>query len=273
MDLHVKEYFCQFSPSTPNGHFYRVIPLHETPDIHWDQISQVMPGLNRGWYELSQLNSQDRIEFVRDYWLNKLPFCPKLNESVMQFFDSLDDIGIYLTQQIFDSPFKAYMVYSLKDNGGFFRGELGATEEEIRHLKTLFPDYNLPRDYAAFLQIHNGFSKSTDQGIVSSDRMEEVYWKFQGLLSEQKDPLKTAKKKFVDPQSLIPFYESFNLPCYQCFWAEWYPAEEMGILYSGFTIDVRDTSINEALRKIFLFPHLMNGLCFIWKKSNNLLYP
>ena len=40
----------------------------------------------------------------------------------------------------------------------------------------------------------------------------------------------------MDPKKLYPFYVSFNLPCYQCFWAEWYPEQEMGnIYYSNIT--------------------------------------
>ena len=267
MDLHVKEYFCQFTSKTPNGHFHRVIPLHETPDIHWDQITQLMPNLNKGWYELSQLKSKDRIELVCDFWINKMPFCPKLTEFILDFFNSLDDIGIFVTQQMFDSPFKAYLVYSLKDNSGFFRGELGATDEEIRKLKLSFPDFILPEDYLAFLEIHNGFSKSTDSGIIPTSKVPEVYWKLQDLLDEPKEPLITPNGKAVDPRTLIPYYESFTLPCYHCFWAEWYPGQEMGnIYYSALTNTISDCSSNDASPENLAFPSFSHWLMFYLEK-------
>ena len=190
----------------------------------------------KGWYELAQLSIPDRIEFTREYWLTKLPYHPNLDKFLVKFFASLDDIGIFLTQEKYEDPFKPNLVYSLAENSGFFHGECGANEEEIINLQKVFSNYILPADYLAFLQIHNGFAKLTDTGIVPSDRMKNSYEVFQDLVKDGGDPIITTCKVEINPESLIPFYESFGLPFFQCFWGDWYPDQEMGnVYYSGLT--------------------------------------
>lgn len=235
MDSHVKEYFRQFSEETPQGTFHHVIALHDGPDLNWSDIHRKIPALPKGWYELSQLPIADRIDMLRSFWLMKMSFCPFLLERLDRFFSNIDDIGIFLYQQHFDDPYKAELVYSLKNNSGFFRGGIPATEDELLGLQKLFPETILPEDYMAFLRIHNGFSKASDTGIIPVEKMGESFSHFQQNIPSD-SLLFTSAGEPVDPKSLIPFYESFGMPFYQCFWTEWYPASEMGnVYYSGVT--------------------------------------
>lgn len=231
MDTHAIEFYSDYSEKRPHGHFHRVLPLHNNPGASWGEASELAPRLCRGWYELAQLNVEDRIEFTRDFWLSKLPYGPHLDESLFKFFGCLDDVGVFLTQQKFEDPFQPHIVYSLEDNSGFFHGECPADEREIINLQKDFPKDILPADYLAFLQIHNGFAKLNDTGISPSYKMKESYQSFQKILGEGKEPIATAEGIFVNPASLIPFYESFGMPFFQCFWSEWYPDQEMGNVY------------------------------------------
>ncbi len=260
---HVKEFFRQFSDETPRGNFHRVIALHEAPDVDWEAVNQLVPKLCKGWYELAHLPSKDRIEFVRDFWLDKLPYQCGFSEFIVRFFDNLDDIGIYLTQQKFDDPVEADIVYCLKDNSGFFRGGIPASEEDLTLLQKQFPDYILPADYKAFLSVHNGFRKSTDvSGIAASHQMEDFNTNFQQLLAQQENLLTTSGKE-VNPNSLIAFYQSFGMPFFQCFWGEWYPAEEMGnVYYSGTTKTITYSDDSDPNPENMAFPTFLHWLMF-----------
>lgn len=231
MDLHAIEFYSPYSEQTPHSHFHRVIPLHEDPLIDWKEGRKLAPQLSRGWYELAQLPVQDRIEFTREFWLTKLPYRAHLTEFLMRFFSNLDDVGIFLTQQKYEDPFVPHLVYSLSNNNGFFHGESPATESEIINLQKDFPNYILPADYLAFLQIHNGFAKLTDTGIIPTYAMKERNIAFQRSLVEGEVPISTTEEVMINPKSLIPFYESFGMPYFQCFWGEWYPDQEMGNVY------------------------------------------
>jgi hypothetical protein len=61
--------------------------------------------------------------------------------------------------------------------------------------------------------------------------MKEGYNAFQEMLGSVIDPITTPSGAIVNPASLIPFYESFGMPFFQCFWGEWYPEQEMGNVY------------------------------------------
>ncbi len=231
MDTHLKDFFSQSSDETPRGSFHSVISLHETPEINWSELRRKVPSLPKGWFELSRLPSRDRIEFTRDYWLSKISYREKFAEFLMRFFENLDDIGIYITQKKFADPFEVNLVYSLKDDSGFYRGGPPASEEAIVRLRKEFPDVQLPADFLAFLRIHDGFWKTTDStGIIPSSQMRGLYEQFQEMVT-QIEILKTSEGDEVDPTTLIPFYESFGMPYFQCFWSDWYPEEEMGNVY------------------------------------------
>ena len=120
----------------------------------------------------------------------------------------------------------------------------------------------LPLDYLAFLQIHNGFSKVTDSGITPSNLMKKKYNDFQNTLSLA-EPVTTVKGDPVDALKLIPFYESFGMPFYQCFWGEWYPEEEMGNVYfSGQTNKISDTTGLDPSVDTMAFPTFADWLMF-----------
>ena len=238
MDYHAVDYYRAYSEEeAPHAHFHRVIALHDSPLIDWKEAFELAPRLCRGWYELAQLATPDRIELMRDFWLAKLPYHPSLSDFLITFFASLDDIGVFMTQRTYDEPFEADLVYSLSDNSGFFHGHPPAKEAEIISLQKDFPDYMLPIDYLAFLQIHNGFAKLTDTGIMPSGVLRETYDHFQSSL-EKREPLVTNQGVEINPASLIPFYKSFGLPFYQCFWGEWYPEQEMGNIYYSDAIKI-----------------------------------
>ena len=262
MDDHVKEFYRQFSEDSPTGNFHKVIALHEAPDSKWKTICNLIPNLPKGWYELSKLSTSDRIDFTRDYWYSKLPFHPCMIAGLADFFSSLDDIGIFVTQKKFDDPFDLQMVYSLKGGRGFFHGGCPASDEKVLTLKRTFPAVNWPEDYLAFFQIHDGFSKATDTGITPCSHMLSAYDAFQNMLNSI-DPVTTMKGDPVDATKLFPFYESFGMPFYQCFWGDWYPEEEMGnVYYSGQINKISDVTSQDPSVETMAFATFSDWLMF-----------
>lgn len=269
MDHHIKEFYSQYSDETPRGNFHKVISLNQETDLDWEIVKQKVPDLCKGWYELAHLQLKDRIDFTREYWLAKLPYHPPMESFLERFFNSLDDIAVFLVQNKFDDPFEAHLVYSMKGDSGFFSGHSPAKEEELTKLQNNFPGYLLPNDYLAFLQIHNGFCKTTDStGIIKSNRVHDAYLTLHNLIQEKgKDRLTTSKGVVVEePRSLIPFYESFGMPFYQCFWGEWYPESEMGNVYfSGEAFTISDTT-GESGPETLAFPSFTDWLIFYLEK-------
>lgn len=263
MDYHFKEYFHEFSEDTPTGNFHKVIPLHDAPDLSWDVISKKVPELSRAWWELAQLKTEERIELLHDFWISKMEYHQDLDEFLNQFFDGVDDVGVYLTQKKFDDPFDAQVVYSLSGDSGFYRGSPPASEEEIVALQNDFSEFILPADYLAFLRVHNGFFKTTDStGLTSSGGLYQAYSDFQGNFSPE-EVVYTKNGQIVDHKQLIPFYKSFGMPYYQCFWAEWYPENEMGVVYySADTNQVSDVSDGGTTVEHLCFPTFTDWLVF-----------
>jgi hypothetical protein len=91
--------------------------------------------------------------------------------------------------------------------------------------------------------MHDGFCKTTDcTGVIASECVSKEYEKLQDFLQKQ-NPMITDKGTEVNPKTLIPFYKSFGMPFYQCFWSEWYPEQEMGnVYYSGVDKTISDIS-------------------------------
>jgi hypothetical protein len=262
MSEHVHDFFIE---DGPEKHFHKVIALHESPRLEWEDLKKLIPLLPRGWYELSRLPVEDRIEFTYEYWQSKLPFIASesvhLEKRLSEFFGSLEEIGIYATQAKADGPFDIHMVYALKNNVGFFQGSPPASEEMLDNLIKRFGHIIFPPDYLAFLRIHDGFSKYTDTGLIKSRDMGQVYQRLQHLLVEE--ILVTPDGQVINPENLIPFYESFGLHCYQCFNTEWYPEEEMGNLY----FSENDRSLSnfrdrQNLEENLAFPTFLGWLIF-----------
>lgn len=266
MDNHAVDYYTPYSEQHPQGHFHHVIALHDSPDMDWKDISKQVPLLSRGWFELSRLAQKDRIDFTRDYWLSKIPFHPKLNAFLMNFFDAIDDIGVYIVQKKFEDPLDVHLVYSRAGDSGFFHGEPPASSEELVSLQSQFPGYIFPLDYLAFLEIHNGFAKGMDTGIISIEEMKSCYDSFQEMLANE-EPLHDHKSQIIDPKALIPFYKSFGMPFLQCFWADWYPEEEMGnVYYSGLTKTISDVHCPDCSLEMMAYPTFTDWLMFYLEK-------
>lgn len=242
MDHHIKDFYRQSSGDS-NGNFHKVISINEAPDIPWEDLCEKVPELPRGWYELAHLNAEDRIEFTRDYWSTILPYHPHLQISIEKFFDSLDDICIFITQKKYEDNFEVQMVYSIRNNGGFFRGCAPATEDNITDMEKEFADYIFPQDYLAFLKIHNGFCKATDStGIFPTAQVSSTYKIFQKMIENIDTRVTTERGIEVNPKTLIPFYESFGMPFYQCFWGDWYPQNVTGMGNVYFSITSKTIS-------------------------------
>lgn len=262
MDSHVREFYTTYTESPLNGHFHNVIAVHETPILSWEDVSSLAPNLCKGWYELAHLPSADRIEFIRDYWLAKLPYHPHLLQGIQRFFARLDDIGLFLVQKGYEDPYMVHLVYSVGDDGGFFHGNLPATDQEIQLMQAAFPKWIFPPDYITFLQIHNGFSKVTDTGLCSSAQMAGNYSRFQAMLDEMQTVV-TTRGVPINGRALIPFYESFGRPLFQCFYGDWYPDQEMGNVYfSAVTGTVSDFTCSDSSEEVLAFPTFIEWLMF-----------
>lgn len=232
MDHHVRDFYTPASDTGPQSYFHEVIPL-EKENLDWEKLHRKASTLPRGWFELACLPVADRIAFTEEFWLAKMPFHPEFPSFLDKFFDGIDDISIFLVQPKSQAAFEAHMVYSLRADRGFFRAFPPASADSLLQTQRAFGDLMLPQDFQAFFHIHNGFSKATDTGLIRLEQLYPSYRGFQELLA-QKDGMVTCEGKTVDPLSLVPFYESFGMPFFQCFWAEWYPEEEMGnVYYSG----------------------------------------
>lgn len=262
MNSHVHRFYRKFADEQiPIRLYHEVIGLHEAPKFTWEELSKKTPSLPRGWYELSHLNLPDRIEFIRDFWLSTLPYLPHFHVFLEKFFSRLDDIGIYLTQRHFDSEFECEVVYSLKDGSCFYHGSPPCSEDEIAHLNIEFEGV-LPEDFLAFLRIHDGFSKHSDTGIIKSKYLSAVRKQLQDEFKQFRNET-NAHNKPVDPTDLIPFYESFGRPSYQCFYALWTPSFQAGNIYCStaekILSDIQDL---KRLQENLAFPTFLDWLIF-----------
>ncbi|CRX38542.1 SMI1/KNR4 family protein [Estrella lausannensis] len=270
MDQHFKEYFHEFSEEYPSGNYHRVLALHEGPNIKWNEVKSLCPDMPRGWWELSCLKREERLEFTEQFWESKMSPFPQFCAFLEKFFKDVDEVGVFLTQKTFEAPFEAQIVYSLAGNLGFFRGLPPLPEEKLVLLKSFFPDCIFPQDYIAFTQIHNGFYKTTDTtGITRVEKLKESYDSFQAFFGEN-DHLATAKQIPVNPQHLIPFYTSFGMPFFQCFHKDWYPEQEMGNVYCSMNTktvsDMIDSINDQESGECLSFPNFYNWLKFYLEK-------
>lgn len=258
MNSHVHRFYRKFADEQePLKLFHDVIALHEAPNLKWADASKIAPALPKGWHELCQLSSEDRIEFVRDFWLATLPFIPHIYTFLQDFFSCLDDVGVYLTQHRFDGDYEAEIVYSLRDGSTFYHGGPPCAEEVIEQVQLKF-DRSLPSDYLCFLKVHDGFTKNTDTGLIRSKHLRGVY---EQLLKDIESQEIVVRGRPIDPKGLIPFYESFGKPSYQCFYTGWIPVDGAGNVY--FSIPektVSDFMDRECLQEKLAFPSFLDWL-------------
>lgn len=258
MEKDVREQFPEWE------NYHRVWPLHLEKGSSFELVQQEAPTLPRGWWELAGLFPTDRIEFVRGFWQMTLPYAPHVDVGIGQFFSRLKDIGVFLLQPSSSQALLPYLVYQERGDGGFFSGGPPISKERLARLHEQFAEQPLPADYLAFLKIHDGLSRTNDTGLISSDQLLNSYQEFQGLLAER-EPLAhgRAPEELIDPSDLIPFYQSFGLDSFQCFYADWYPQQEMGNLYySGIDHSLSEYGDSSKLSENLAFPTFLDWLLF-----------
>lgn len=232
--------------------FREVLYLTETDKVKWDEISKKAPDLPRGWFELSRVSAADRVEFTRDFWLDRIPYHPSAHPAIFDFFEQLDDIAIVLYRKD-EGQFQSEMVYSLADNSSFFRGRPPCKEREIEELKREL-EVDFPRDYLAFLRLHNGFGKLSEMGMLEAEEIAHARRRVMDLLLRTEKRIRSGGMD-VDPSALIPFYEVLGLSSFQCFFTDWYPGGEMGNVYlSGIDYTISDVDDKKAWAEHFAFP-------------------
>lgn len=247
--------------------FKEVLFLNEMPDAKWDDVSKKAPDLPRGWFELSRVSAVDRIDFTRDFWLDRIPYHPSAHPSFFEFFEQLDDVVVVLTRRKDDAPFEAQLVYSLADNSTFFRGYPPARDNDLQELKVEV-EVSLPHDYLSFMRIHNGFGKLSEMGLLEVGEIAHARRRVMDLLIQTDKRVKSGDVD-VDPGALIPFYESLGLASFQCFYTDWYPGSEMGNVYlSGIDYILSDVSDKKAWTENLAFPTFSEWLAYYLQGMN-----
>ena len=240
-----------------DANFEEVLVLSEGPARDWSEIERLAPNLPRGWFELSRVPSEDRVEFSRAFWLKRLPFNVKAHAAISDFFSSLDDVGVVLTKK--KDVWTPQLVYSFMDNSCFFRGLPPASESQIEELKEEL-DFAFPNDWISFAKIHNGFGKLSELDVLQMDEIPTARRKVMEMLIKAPQAVKSGEK-VIDPSSLVPFFEASGLSSFQCFYADWYPGNEMGNVYfSGIDFTVSDASRREAWGDNGAFPTFLEWL-------------
>ena len=211
--------------------FFEVLFFDDSLSLTWDKLQEMAPSFPRAWFELGKLPEACRIEFIKSYWEKTFPYNPQRNIFLEKFFSRIDDIGIVMTKNMPKAPYQIELIYSLKDEKNFFRGQIFAKEEDIEQLNCHF-DYILPHDYLCFLKIHSGFAKSTDTGVLPLQQVYPLTMHLRQIMQQQTPVLSGMQP--INPNSLIPFYQSFGRNVFQCFYTEWITKEEIGnVYYSG----------------------------------------
>jgi hypothetical protein len=262
MNSFVNEYYRR--PEQIDGvedPFYEVMLIDDTSEMSWEKIKEIAPQFPKGWFELCHLPVKDRIEFVYEFWLSRLPFVPHINGFLSSFFANIDDIAVYITRDFKNQPFNIEMVYSLRSNTNFFRGRPFISKDEVTNINQQFSSV-LPSDFLAFLEIHNGFAKHADTGIITAEAMPLVATQVsKGIMNEGKSILCGASA--IDPRALIPFYQCFGRNFFQCFYADWYPGVEMGnVYYSGVDNTISNYHNVANLSEQLAFPSFLEWLIF-----------
>jgi len=249
------------------GYFFHVISLQEAVDIPYEVLLKKAPTLPKGWYELSQLSPLERFDLKRDFWTQRLADYPDFSQFIDSFFKSVTSVDVFLVQKSVGDPYEAQIVYRLNDRESYFHGYPPASEKDILELKNEFLGDILPRDWLLFLQIHNGFFKTTDStGIFPSFRVKAQYEHIQSFFEED-EVLYSKNQVAINPKRLIPFYKSFGMPYYQCFFGDWYPKEEMGNVYCSLADKtISEVSDSKNLEENLSFPSFYSWLAFYLEK-------
>ncbi len=247
--------------------FKEVVFLSDETAIQWEEAVKIAPDLPRGWYELSRISARDRIDFTRDFWLDRMPYHPSAHPVFFEFFEELDDVGVVLQRRDGAVVFSAELVYSFADNSTFFRGQPPCHENTLVELKREISE-NLPRDFLAFARIHDGFGKLSEMGLLEIEEISHARRRVMDLLLRAQKRVKSGTVD-VDPSSLIPFYESLGLSSFQCFYTDWYPGSEMGNVYlSGVDYTLSNVSDKKAWIENLAFPTFSEWLSYYLQGMN-----
>lgn len=223
-----------------------IIFLCDEPPCGFEEGKKKAPRLTKGWHELCQLEEDIRFELIRDYWFNALPVIPTFRAFIDRFFAKVEKIGIISTSG------GIFMTYTLKDRSECFFGGPPLIDDEIETLKGEV-DVSLPEDFCRFYRIHNGFFKGGDTGIYSSGVLVEEAQRFKQLGRL----LKLGSQK-VPTDLILPFYRSFGLDVYQCFYKEWYPDGGMGNILCSLS----EETLSDPNRDPMAFPTFLEWLTF-----------
>jgi hypothetical protein len=241
--------------------FNEVILVDDNSKLAWEKLIEIAPNFPRGWYELCCLSTSDRIEFTHDFWKSIIPYVPHIDSFLSSFFSNLDDVAVFLVKNLPDDPFKIDLVYSLCNTDSFFRGCPPSTEKQIVNLNSYFKNV-LPADYLSFFKIHNGFAKNSDTGIIQLDNVIPIAEQQQAAISNGEKQVKCGNKP-IDPSSIIPFYQCFGRNIFQCFYADWYPGQEMGnVCYSGIDYTISDYNYLKNSSEQLAFASFMDWFIF-----------
>ncbi|MCB1109902.1 MAG: hypothetical protein KDK64_02890 [Chlamydiia bacterium] len=225
--------------------------LSKVPKLSWEKAQKTFPRLPKGWFELSRLDSGVRQEFLRDYWINALTYSPQLYAFVDRFFATVEETEIVVSKG------GVFLVYGLKKGRTFFLGGPPLTDQEVGAMVNQV-DFPVPQDFKQFFRIHNGFFKKGDTGIFSSGVLVEEGQRFRDL----NQGLKMGNQTLTTG-SLLPFYRSFGLDVYQCFYQDWYPDGGVGnVLCSLSEGRISDYRIKDRGRDDLAFPTFIEWLMF-----------
>lgn len=129
----------------------------------------------------------------------------------------------------------------------------------IVNLQCNFNDV-LPKDYMSFLKIHDGFNKHSDTGIIKSSSLLSIYEKLQERIQNE---VIYSGRRVIEPRALIPFYESFGQPSFQCFYLDWIPIDEVGnVFYSMAEGKISDVNDRNSWSENLAFPTFLDWLIF-----------
>lgn len=236
MNLLIEKFY-----SPKESGFKEVIFLSEESEASFEDLCLTALDLPRAWYELSRISARDRVEFTREFWLDRIPYHPAAHPLFFAFFEKLSDVMVVLTRSMENEPMDAELVYSLRDGSSFFRGRPPCESGELMDLEDLL-QVNLPRDFLSFLRIHDGFGKLSEMGLIEALEIPETKRRVMDRILKSEKRIFSGNKE-VDPGSLIPFFEALGLSSFQCFYKDWYPGSEMGNVYfSGIEDTVSDIS-------------------------------
>ncbi len=245
--------------SKDNSSFEDIIILDEN-NLDFEKAKNLAKDLPKAWYELSKISKEDRIEFSRDFCLKTLPYYPHIYSFVYDFFNSLEDLNIVLVKEKGVDFYRSQLVYSLKEDRAFFRG-YPPINQDVGEINSQFQNL-LPSDYLIFLKIHNGFCKNSDTGIFKAELLNDVAAEFQNLVMNKNGQIKCGST-FIDPKTLIPFYQCYGRDAFQCFYTEWFPQGEMGnVYYSGPDNAISDFKNNLNSSENLAFPTFLDWLIF-----------